>query len=223
VRPFIFVLAGVNGAGKSSVAGAMLQDQGLSWFNPDTYARQMANELGMDIEEANSRAWERGRSALEKAIAKRSSYAFETTLGGTSMTRLLAKASRTHSVVMLYCGLSSAELHIERVAQRVVQGGHDIPEAMIRERWDASRVNLVKLLPVLSRLQVLDNSARVETGQEIPDPVLVLEMESGQVIFPESLDAGALNRVPAWARPIMEAAIQLPRQGKKSRARRRVH
>jgi len=183
----------------------------------------MANELGMDIEEANSRAWERGRSALEKAIAKRSNYAFETTLGGTSMRRLLAKASRTHSVVMLYCGLSSAELHIERVAQRVVQGGHHIPEAMIRARWDASRLNLVKLLLVLSRLQVLDNTARVEAGQEIPDPVLVLEMEGGQVIFPESLDAASLNRVPEWTRPIVEAALQLPAQKKKSQPRRRGH
>lgn len=210
MRPFIFVLAGVNGAGKSSVAGAMLQDLGLSWFNPDTYARQMANELGMDIEEANSRAWKRGKSALEKAIAKRSSYAFETTLGGSTITRLLADACRTHSVVMLYCGLSSAELHIERVAQRVVHGGHDIPEPKIRERWDASRVNLVKLLPVLSRLQVLDNSARVEPGQDIPDPVLVLEMEGGLVTFPDSLDARSLNAVPEWARPIVEAAIQLP-------------
>ena len=38
-RPFILVLAGVNGAGKSSVAGALLEEHGLTWFNPDSYAR----------------------------------------------------------------------------------------------------------------------------------------------------------------------------------------
>ena len=56
-RPFIFVLAGVNGAGKSSVGGALLEQHGLSWFNPDTYARELMRELGIDQAEANARAW----------------------------------------------------------------------------------------------------------------------------------------------------------------------
>ena len=39
MRPFIFALAGVNGAGKSSVGGTILREHGLDWFNPDTFAR----------------------------------------------------------------------------------------------------------------------------------------------------------------------------------------
>ena len=56
-RPFIFVLAGVNGAGKSSVGGALLAEHGLTWFNPDAFARGLIAELGLAQIEANGRAW----------------------------------------------------------------------------------------------------------------------------------------------------------------------
>jgi predicted ABC-type ATPase len=209
VRPFIFVLAGVNGAGKSSVGGAILQNHDLTWFNPDTYARELVRELGVDLNEANARAWEFGKSALEAAIANGTNFAFETTLGGNTISQLLAEASKTHSVVMLYCGLSSPEVHIARVAQRVAHGGHPIGEEKIRERWSTSRVNVIKLLPYLSQLQIFDNSTDVEPGQPIPDPQLVLEVEGGRVVIPAASDAATLHSVPQWARPIVEAAMQL--------------
>lgn len=211
MRPFIFVLAGVNGAGKSSVAGAMLQEQGLQWFNPDSYARELVREAGMDIGEANACAWGYGKSRLEAAIANRSNYAFETTLGGTTISRLLEEASKTHSVLMLYCGLDSPELHIARVNLRVAHGGHHISDEKIRERWDTSRLNLIKLLPRLARLQVFNNSVSVEPGRDVPDPVLVLDVESGRVNCPDQHDAVAMNAVPPWARPIVEAAIRVAR------------
>lgn len=211
MRPFIFVLAGVNGAGKSSVGGALLRDQGLQWFNPDSYARELVRQAGMDIGEANARAWAHGKSRLEAAIANRSNYAFETTLGGSTITRLLEKAAKTHSVLMLYCGLDSPELHIARVKLRVAHGGHPISEEKIRERWDASRLNLIKLLPKLARLQVFNNSTSVQPGNDIPDPDLVLDVEGGRVNFPDHQDAAAMKAVPAWARPIVEAAIRLSR------------
>jgi predicted ABC-type ATPase len=208
VRPFLLVLAGVNGAGKSSVLSALLLDEGLDWYNPDRYAAAMMRELGLGLAEANGRAWHHGKSLLERAIDTGSSFAFETTLGGSTITRLLREAANTHDVLMLYCGLASPELHVARVAQRVAHQGHPIPEQKIRERWITSRSNLVQLLPVLSRLQVFDNSQSVEPGQDIPDPPLVLEFEGGRVVFPDALSHEALAAVPAWAQPILEAAIQ---------------
>lgn len=207
MRPFILVLAGVNGAGKSSVLSALLRDEGLAWYNPDRYAAELARELGLELSEANGRAWQHGKSLLERAIATGGNHAFETTLGGDTIARLLREASKTHDVLMLYCGLASPELHVARVAQRVAHRGHPIPEAKIRERWNTSRANLVQLLPVLSRLQVFDNSETVAPGHAIPDPVLVLEMEGGHVTWPD-LTHEALAAVPAWAQPIVEAAIR---------------
>jgi predicted ABC-type ATPase len=208
VRPFIIVLAGVNGAGKSSVLSALLLDEGLDWYNPDRYAAALVRELGMGLGEANGRAWHYGRSLLERAIATGGNHAFETTLGGNTITRLLRQAAGTHDVLMLYCGLASPALHIARVAQRVAHKGHPIADEKIRERWNTSRSNLVQLLPVLARLQVFDNSVPVEAGEDIPDPALVLELEDGHVVFPDVRSHAALVAVPAWAQPILEAAIQ---------------
>lgn len=207
-RPFIFVLAGVNGAGKSSVGGALLAEHGLSWFNPDSYARALVAQLGLDAEEANGRAWQYGREQLEQAIAQHTSFAFETTLGARTIPGLLAQAAATHDVVMIFCGLASPELHLARVRFRVAHGGHDIPEAKIRERWTASRANLIRLLPVLARLQVFDNSAPADADGQIPDPLLVLEMQAGRTLYPRPDDARVLAATPEWARAVVQAALE---------------
>lgn len=70
--PWIYVLAGTNGAGKSSIAGAMLSEKGGRYFNPDEAAQRIltANpEISRD--EANSAAWNEGKRLLELAIAHR--------------------------------------------------------------------------------------------------------------------------------------------------------
>ena len=69
--------------------------------------------------------------------------------------------------------------------------------------------NLIRLLPHLAVLHVYDNSATAELGEDIPDPVLVLEMRRGDVIVPDATDPAALAAVPAWARAIVEAALEL--------------
>ena len=207
-RPFVLVLAGVNGAGKSSVGGALLADHGLAWYNPDSYARELVAQLGLEVEEANGRAWEFGRAQLAAAIADGRNHAFETTLGANTIPEMLARASRSHDVVMIFCGLASAEMHLRRVQARVASGGHDIPVTKIRERWISSRINLIRLMPLLARLQVFDNSAEAAPGEEIPDPVLLLETIGGRLVFPPADDAAALQATPEWARPIVQAAIE---------------
>ncbi|MDM0047147.1 zeta toxin family protein [Variovorax dokdonensis] len=207
-RPFIFVLAGVNGAGKSSVGGALLAEHGLTWFNPDTHARELVAALGLPIQEANARAWQQGRTRLEAAMANGQNFAFETTLGANTIPQLLAQAASTHDVVMIYCGLASVEHHLKRVKARVEQGGHDIPTDKIRERWTASRLNLIRLMPHLARLQVFDNSVEVAPGQPIADPVLLLDVQGGLVRFPGPGDAQALRATPEWARPVLQAAFE---------------
>lgn len=152
----------------------MLAAHGLTWFNPDTCARELVAQLGLGQEEANGRAWSQGRDRLEAAITQEANFAFETTLGARSIPDLLVRAAGTHDVAMVFCGLSSPEQHIARVQQRVAHGGHPIPEQKIRERWIASRANLIRLMPLLARLQVFDNSAQAAPGQDIPDPVMVL-------------------------------------------------
>jgi predicted ABC-type ATPase len=207
-KPFILVLAGVNGAGKSSVGGALLAEHGLTWFNPDRYARDLVAQLGLPVAQANARAWEFGRSRLAASMASGGNWAFETTLGGKTIAALLTQATATHDVMVIFCGLESVELHLQRVRERVASGGHDIAEAKIRERWVSSRLHLLQLMPQLSNLQVFDNSAQVPVGEVIPPPRLVLDMARGAVLYPGAGNAAALRATPPWARPIVQAAIE---------------
>ena len=203
----LYVLAGVNGAGKSSIGGAAIRAAGGEYYNPDEAARAlMAANPGLGQTEANAAAWHQGRTLLERAIDQRLDFTFETTLGGTTMPRLLAEAaSRGIEVRVFYVGLASADAHIERVRQRVRAGGHDIPEADVRRRYNRSLINLVHLLPVLTELRVYDNSATADPAAgHAPLPVLVLHMQRGRVVGPSDL-----TRTPDWAKPIVAAALQL--------------
>ncbi|WP_367382199.1 AAA family ATPase [Stenotrophomonas cyclobalanopsidis] len=208
-RPFLYVLAGVNGAGKSSVGGHVLREAGLDWFNPDTFARGLRELSGLSQAEANGQAWQEGVNRIRDALDQGRNHAFETTLGGNSIAALLHEASRSHDVLMWFCGLSSPEQHIARVQARVRSGGHPINEADIRRRWPLAQQNLVRLMPVLAQLQVYDNSADAAPGETVPDPQLLLQMEDGQVLYPEPDDLAQLAATPAWATPLLEAALRL--------------
>lgn len=205
--PNIHVLAGVNGAGKSSIAGAAFRDKGADYYNPDEAARAlMAANPGLDQVRANSKAWHRGRELLERAIAGGFDFAFETTLGASTIPRLLTDAAQKGMAVHVwYAGLATPELHIARVKARVARGGHDIPEQAIRRRFEHSRLNLIQLLPVLAALRVYDNSIEADPASgKTPKPVLVLHMERGRILNPQDLP-----RVPDWARPVAAAAMKI--------------
>ena len=202
----IYVLAGTNGAGKSSIGGAMIRAAGADYFNPDEAARQILEaNPGISIPEANSAAWLDGKRLLERAIAEHGGFAFETTLGGATITRLLADAMDAGiDVHVWYVALSTPELHLSRVRARVLRGGHDIPERDIRRRYDASRQNLIELLPRLASLRVYDNSAEADPAAAIaPAPDLLLHMERGQIVH--RCDPAS---VPDWAKPILLIAFR---------------
>lgn len=204
--PRIYVLAGTNGAGKSSIAGAMLLRQRVEYFNPDEAARRIrAANPGISQTQANGAAWHEGKRLLERAIAERLDFAFETTLGGRTITALLERAAaRGFEVRIWYVGLNGPELHIARVRARVAKGGHDIPEPRIRERYDASRLNLIRLLPSLSELWVYDNSKDADPDAGVaPEPRLILHVRHGAVVGPRDL---ALT--PEWAKAIVAAVMK---------------
>ncbi|MFI5326907.1 MAG: zeta toxin family protein [Candidatus Rokuibacteriota bacterium] len=204
--PRIYVLAGTNGAGKSSIAGAMLLKRRVEYFNPDEAARRiLAANPGITQTQANSAAWHEGKRLLERAIAERLDFAFETTLGGrTIMDRLGRAASDGFEVRIWYVGLSSPELHVARVRARVAKGGHDIPEPRIRERYDASRLNLIRLLPRLGELWVYDNSEDADADAGVaPEPRLVLHVRRGAIVGPRDL-----RLTPEWAKAIVAAAMK---------------
>jgi predicted ABC-type ATPase len=166
----------------------------------------MAANPGLDQVQANAAAWQQGKRLLDRAIDERLDFAIETTLGGNTMSRMLAGAASLGIEVRIwYVGLASAQAHIDRVRQRVRSGGHDIPEADIRRRWRHSRLNLVQLLPVLTALRVYDNSVPADPAAgQAPQPTLVLHMVGGQIVGPADLSS-----TPDWAKPIVATALEL--------------
>ena len=205
--PSIYVLAGVNGAGKSSIGGAAFRATGADYYNPDEAARKLkAANPALTQADANSAAWHKGVELLTWAVSERKNFAFETTLGGNTMPRLLAQATAQGiEIYVWYVGLSSPELHIERVRARVRRGGHDIATEHIYRRYEHSRLNLIDLLPRITALRIYDNSAEGDPAAgKIPKPKLVLHMEKGKILNPRDL-----KNTPNWAKPIVATALKL--------------
>ena len=198
----ILALDGVNGAGKSSIGGANLRAKGQDWYNPDEIAREMrlrfTERQPLDID---SQVWCEGLNRLRYAIRTNTNFAFETTLGGHSITAALLDALAASVPVRVWCcGLGSPELHIERVVARVARVGHDIPEHEIRERYGSSMRNLCRLAPGLDKLAVYDNSMPL-CSNGLPDISELVSIENGKIM---RLD----TNMPDWARPVAAVCLQ---------------
>jgi predicted ABC-type ATPase len=212
-KPQLFVLAGCNGAGKSTIGGQSFVAAGIPYFNPDLAAREAiaaASARGriMTRHDANAWAWEEGVARLRRAIARRGNYALETTLGGDTIVDLLMEATAAGlEVNVWFVGLESVELHVARVRQRVARGGHDIPRADIERRYVRSRLNLIRLLPKLSQLVVYDNTAQANADAPAKaGPRLLLRWLGGTIVGPRDF-----SQTPGWAKPIIAAALKLDR------------
>jgi len=115
----------------------MFRRVGSDYFNPDEAAsRILAANPGMARSAANSAAWYEGKRLLEKAIANNYDFAFETTLATRSYVPWLTELKEEGYVIdIIFLWLSSPEMAIARVAERVRLGGHDVDSDVVRRRF----------------------------------------------------------------------------------------
>lgn len=158
-HPEVFVLGGPNGAGKTTVAAALLPRklQVDRFINADFIAK------GLSPHAPETSAMEAGRSMLRRIRTLRDhgeTFAFESTLASRSFVGFLRGCQRAGYIVhVIYVALESADLAVQRVKLRVERGGHDIPEAVVRRRYERSVNNLLQLyLPLADGWSVWDNS-----------------------------------------------------------------
>jgi len=185
----------------------MFLQAGAEYYNPDEAAATiLSRNPGISQQQANIEAWRQGKRLLERAIKERRYFAFETTLGGNTIPKLLHDAFTAGIEVRVwYVGLEGPELHIARVRSRAAKGGHDIPESKIRERYDRSRLNLVGLMPGLTELLVYDNSTEADPyAGAAPEPKLILHMVRGKVMH-----CCDLAVAPEWSKPTLAAGLRL--------------
>lgn len=203
--PAILVAAGTNGAGKTSIVQPFIEANGGACFNPDEYTAVLTGH-GMATAEANALAWRHGFERLCEAVEAGTAYAFETTLGGHSVAYQLMRAlAFGRHVVILYVGLSSPELHLQRIRERVGRGGHDIPEDKVRQRYDASRRNLLSFIGTEATIRVWDNSTQTADGR--PSHAReIFRLDHRTLTLPKDSNPDTL---PGWARPLLAQALRL--------------
>jgi predicted ABC-type ATPase len=152
-RPIIVVLAGPNGAGKSTFYEAFLSSTGLRFLNADEIAR-LADMGAYD-------AALLADAMRQELVAAGESFIFETVLSdpfGAKIDFLSEARARGYHIVVCFIGLDSAASADERVAMRVLQGGHDVPMEKVRDRYARSLENLALAILKLPLVWVYDNS-----------------------------------------------------------------
>ncbi|MFC3416936.1 zeta toxin family protein [Algoriphagus hitonicola] len=166
----LYIIAGCNGAGKTTASFRILPELlGCKEFvNADEIAR------GLSPFQPETVAFEAGRIMLERIhdlIEKEEVFAFETTLSTRSYLGVIRKAQKHgYFVSLVFFWLESENLAIQRVKKRVSEGGHHIPEEVIRRRYQRGIYNLFKLFfDIVDYLVIVDNSG--------PIPDLVAEKD----------------------------------------------
>ncbi len=152
--PQIVILAGPNGAGKSTAATGLLSQE-ITFLNADEIAKGLPSSSGQDVQA--------GRLLLSRLAELQSQgrdIAVETTLASRTLAPRVERLQRDGYRFLLYFfWLPSPEMAIQRVAQRVLSGGHNIPEPVIRRRYAAGLNNFFSLYQPLANLwRVYDNT-----------------------------------------------------------------
>ncbi|MEZ6097683.1 MAG: zeta toxin family protein [Pirellulaceae bacterium] len=157
--PHIYIIAGPNGAGKTTFANRFLPRfvQCREFLNADLIA------AGLSPYSPDSQAIRASQLLLERIhglVEQQQSFSFETTLAGKSYRQTIPRWQELgYRVVLFFLWLPSVEMAVERVAVRVREGGHNIPEDVIRRRYRRGIDNLFKLyLPLVSDAYIYDGS-----------------------------------------------------------------
>jgi predicted ABC-type ATPase len=138
--PQVIIIAGPNGAGKTSFANKHFEKPraGLAYLNADEIARDLA-AAGLPEAQRDVRAGKEMLRRMNALAAARASFMLETTLASLTYVRKIAAwRKRGYAVGLIYLRLPNVEMSVERVRRRVAQGGHGIPETVIRQRFAKS-------------------------------------------------------------------------------------
>lgn len=180
--PVLTIFAGPKGSGKSSIIAR------VDFVGRDRLleADAVAGRIHRSYPWLASMA--AGREVLRRTqeyLGSGQDFAIETTLSGRWTTNAVNRAlARGFFVRLVYICLDNAEQCIRRVQERVAQGGHNVPNEDVRRRYSRSLSNLKQVMHVASETLIYDNSG--------PEPALILEIRSGQVV-------SRASDIPPWA------------------------
>lgn len=161
----LWVLAGGNGAGKSTFYHQYLAKYGIKFVNAHLIAR------AMDWEHPERLSYEAATLATEmreNMIAQGESFCFETVFSHESKIDFIAMAkAHGYGVILIFIHLTDPSLNEGRVFQRTLEGGHDVPAEKIHSRIPKTMKNIQTVLPVVDEAWILDNSSGQNRFQQI--------------------------------------------------------
>lgn len=159
-KPTYIIFAGVNGAGKSSLYNNLILTTGKDFLGKRINTDEIVKEIGdwkRDTDQMKA-----GRIALAKIkefFENKITFNQETTLCGNSILRTIKKAKELgYNIDLHFVSVNSAEMAKERVHQRVLKGGHGIPEEAVQRRFYESRKNLTKISKYCDKITIYDNT-----------------------------------------------------------------
>lgn len=174
--PVFTLVAGANGAGKSTLtAGNPETFSPTSLLDPDSFVRPLSPSTGSPIAA--------GREVLrlaKKYLERGENFTIETTLSGRNYLEMMLRARTLgFEVVLIYIGTEDVGINLSRIEQRVLGGGHDVPENDVRRRYKRSLDHLPVAVQRADHTLLFDNSA--DSGYR---PVGVLSLSSVQWFEP---------------------------------------
>lgn len=158
-HPNLYIIAGPNGAGKTTASYTLLPEilHCVNFVNADEIARGLSpfSPETVDVQAARIML-----DRIEELLSQKADFGIETTLATRSYVQLVRRAQASgYKVHLLFFYLETPEQAIQRVAQRVSNGGHGIPEEVIRRRFKRGIDNLLNLyLPICDSVTIWNNT-----------------------------------------------------------------
>lgn len=144
----LFILAGANGSGKSTIARVLLPSEGVDYVNPDDIAREMNPH---DLTSVKIAAGREALRRIDDLMKWGKAFAIESTLSGLAYARKLEQARQMgYETILAYVYIDSADACIARIATRVKSGGHPVPDADVRRRYLRSKRNFLNVYTPLA-------------------------------------------------------------------------
>lgn len=174
--PLLLIIAGSNGAGKTTFARPYVAERDLPFLNADDLTRDYREREGLGEDIALVRAGRTFLTAIGEQIGRGVDFAFETTLSGAYIHAVVERAKAAgYRVDLVYLFVDSAEVAVARVAQRVHKGGHDVPAEAIRRRYKRSRRNFLKLRDRVDmwELHYSDRGRTFLTAKRVDDALVI--------------------------------------------------